>query len=193
MSLPHDGSGGGSSDSARYERMGGGGGGAGAAWLATVTRRRLYDEAGRLVEVRSVYERQHASAAATSGWSGRGNVSAKAHAPARELRSRAGARQCAHRQEQVLITPASCAEYDDALLSAPALCRPLAAAMGDRRPAVRCLADSAVDRAAGLAGAARRCGGSGVADRLAAAVTARFAAAAACRRRAVLLEDGSLF
>ncbi len=42
--------GGRSSDSARYERMGGGQGGAGA-WLATVTRRRLYDEVGRLVEV----------------------------------------------------------------------------------------------------------------------------------------------
>ncbi len=38
-------------------------------------------------------------------------------------------------------------EYDRALASTPDVCRPFAAAMGDRRPARRCLAEYRADRA----------------------------------------------
>ena len=40
-------------------------------------------------------------------------------------------------------------EYDRALARTPDVCRPFAAAMGDRRPARRCLAEYRTDRARG--------------------------------------------
>ena len=87
------------------------------------------------------------------------------------------------------LTPAPSDDYDHALHVAPQLCRPLAAAMGDLRPAARCLADYAGDRAGGMGGP--RDPGRGIND-LAAAVAERFAAIAGIGRRGVVLEDGTI-
>ena len=43
------------------------------------------------------------------------------------------------------LTRVSDDEYDQALARTPDVCRPFAAAMGDRRPARSCLADSPAD------------------------------------------------
>ena len=77
---------------------------------------------------------------------------------------------------------------------APRLCRPLAAAMGDLRPAAQCLADHAGDRAGGLAALRSLEGVRGAAERLAGAIRERFAEGVlGGGRGAVRLEDGSLF
>jgi hypothetical protein len=101
-------------------------------------------------------------------------------------------RAAAAAQVRVVVTAASHEEYDHALAAAPELCRPFAAAMGDRRTAAQCLADYDIDRAAGLAGLGATDGGRRAAERLAVAVAARFATAAAGGRQPVLLENGSL-
>ncbi len=89
-------------------------------------------------------------------------------------------------QARTLYTPATDDDYDATLALAPALCRPLAADLGDLRPAAEVRAGAAEDRAAGLA----RLRGP-VGERLASVLRERFEVlAAAGGRRAVLLEDG---
>jgi hypothetical protein len=75
------------------------------------------------------------------------------------------------------ISRVGCDEYDRALAATPDVCRPLSAAMGDRRPAGRLLADYASDRARTVAGLASSPDGAGRLDSLARAVVARLAAA----------------
>ena len=113
-----------------------------------------------------------------------------ADSDARGAATRAG-RGGAAPQVQVVLSPASHADYDDALARAPGLCRPFAAAMGDARPAARCVGEYEVDRAAGLGSRLAGAAGAG----LAGALAARFAAAAASAgegRLAVRRGDGSL-
>ena len=93
------------------------------------------------------------------------------------------------RQVRVWLTPAARDDYDHALRVAPQLCRPLAAAMGDLRPAARCLADYAGDRAGGIRGPRTD---AEYAEGLAAAVAERFALVAGLGRRGMVLEDGTV-
>ena len=50
-------------------------------------------------------------------------------------------------QVELFVTPVADDDYDFALARSPHLCRPLAAAMGDLRPARQCRADHAADLA----------------------------------------------
>jgi hypothetical protein len=76
-------------------------------------------------------------------------------------------------QAQHWLTRASDEEYDLALARTPDVCRPLAAAMGDRRPARRCLADGPADAAQTLAALVATPDGARRLDLLAAAIEAR--------------------
>ena len=153
--------------------------GAAGAMLATVTTRRVYDCLGNLCEVRPRHH-QHRPASARSF-----------PLPERRLPAQAPRQPwdplSPVPQVRRLITPASHEEYDHALAASPDLCRPFAAAMGDVRTARECLEGYKADRAAGVAGL-----DAATAGRLAAAMEARLAAAAASGRRQVLLENGSL-
>ncbi len=71
------------------------------------------------------------------------------------------------------LTRASDEEYDLALARAPDVCRPFAAAMGDRRPARRCAADAPADAARTLAAIAAAPDGARRIGLLAAAIEAR--------------------
>jgi hypothetical protein len=77
------------------------------------------------------------------------------------------------RQAQHWLTRASAEEYDLALARTPDVCRPFAAAMGDRRPARRCVADGPADAARTLAALAATPDGARRLDLLAAAIEAR--------------------
>jgi hypothetical protein len=96
------------------------------------------------------------------------------------------------RQVWVWLTPAASDDYDHALRVAPQLCRPLAAAMGDLRPAARCLADYAGDLAGGVGLGLGLRDGADVGDLLAAAVAERFSLVAGIGRWGLELEDGSV-
>ena len=71
------------------------------------------------------------------------------------------------------LTRVDCDEYDRALAATPHVCRPFADAMGDRRPARRCLAQYPEDRARSLAGLAATVDGARRLGLLARAVAAR--------------------
>ena len=99
------------------------------------------------------------------------------------------------RQVRILLTPATNEEYDHMLATAPELCRPLAAAMGDLRPAARCIDDYGADQAIGVAGLMGTEPGRRAASLLADAIAGRFRALMASNsggRRRVPLEVGSL-
>ncbi len=91
-----------------------------------------------------------------------------------------------------MITRVTNEEYDQALARAPDLCRPFAAALGDRRPAAAVLAAHPAERAAPLAALAAAPEGRRAAEALAAAIRGRLGGLAGVGRRAVLLEDGSV-
>ncbi len=90
-----------------------------------------------------------------------------------------------------MITRVTAEEYDAALLHSPELCRPFAAALGDRRPAAACLAAFRAEAAAPLAALGATGEGRRRAEALAAAIRARLAGLAGVPRRPILLEDGS--
>ncbi len=77
------------------------------------------------------------------------------------------------RQAQHWLTRVSDEEYDIALARTPDVCRPFAAATGDRRPARRCIADGPADAARTLAALAATPEGARRLDLLAAAIEAR--------------------
>ncbi len=77
------------------------------------------------------------------------------------------------RQAQHWLTRASDEEYDLALASTPDVCRPFAAAMGDRRSACRCIAESSADAGRTLASLAVTPDGAQRLELLAAAIEAR--------------------
>ncbi len=81
------------------------------------------------------------------------------------------------RQAQHWLTRASDEEYDRALASTPDVCRPFAAAMGDRRSARQCIADGPADAARSLAALAATTDSAQQLDLLAAAISCRHAAA----------------
>ncbi len=81
------------------------------------------------------------------------------------------------RQVQHWLTRASDEEYDHALARTPDVCRPFAAAMGDRRSASRCIADGPADAARTLAALAETPDGAQRLALLAAAISCRQAAA----------------
>jgi hypothetical protein len=74
------------------------------------------------------------------------------------------------RQVELFVTPVTDDDYDFALARSPHLCRPLAAAMGDVRPARQCRADYAADLARPLPGLSDP-EGSGLAAALSAVVS----------------------
>ncbi len=76
-------------------------------------------------------------------------------------------------QAQHWLTTASAEEYDLALARTPDVCRPFAAAMGDRRPARHCVADGPADAARTLAALAAAPDGALQLNLLAAAIEAR--------------------
>ncbi len=76
-------------------------------------------------------------------------------------------------QAQHWLTRASDEEYDLALARTPDVCRPFAAAMGDRRSARRCIADGPADAAWTIAAMAATPDGSRRLELLAAAIEAR--------------------
>ena len=81
------------------------------------------------------------------------------------------------------------------LATAPELCRPLAATIGDLRPAAQCLAEYGAALASGLSGLGESGGEAGrrAAGLVAGAFARRFAALGASGgRRRVRLESGSL-
>ena len=73
------------------------------------------------------------------------------------------------------LTRVAADEYDRALAASPDVCRPLAAAMGDLRPAARLLADYPADRARTAAAVAACPEGARRLARLASAVAVRLA------------------
>ena len=75
------------------------------------------------------------------------------------------------------LTRVGCDEYDRALAATPDVCRPFAAAIGDRRPASLCLAQYAVDRALTLSRFAATADGAQRLALLARAIAIRLAAA----------------
>jgi hypothetical protein len=79
------------------------------------------------------------------------------------------------RQARHWLTPAADEEYD--LARTPDVCRPFAAAMGDRRLARRCLTDGPADAARTLAALAATPEGAQQLDLLAATISCRQAAA----------------
>ncbi len=81
------------------------------------------------------------------------------------------------RQARHWLTPAADEEYDLALARTPDVCRPFAAAMGDRRPARRCLTDGPANAARTLAALAATPEGAQRLDLLAATISCRQAAA----------------
>ena len=91
-----------------------------------------------------------------------------------------------------MVTRVTNEEYDLALAHSPDLCRPFAAALGDRRPAAAVLAAFPGESAAPLAALAATTEGRWTAEALAAAIRVRLAGLAGVGRRSVLLEDGSV-
>ena len=79
----------------------------------------------------------------------------------------------AYAQVRHWLTRVSDDEYDQALARTPDVCRPFAAAMGDRRPARRCLADYPADARRTLAALAASPDGAERLARLAAAIESR--------------------
>jgi hypothetical protein len=76
-------------------------------------------------------------------------------------------------QVQHWLTRASPEEYDLSLARTPDVCRPFAAAMGDRRSARSCIADGSADAARTLAALAATPDGALRLELLAAAIDAR--------------------
>ena len=113
-------------------------------------------------------------------------------APHACTRGRARGRNFLCKQLQMTITRVADEEYDQALAATPELCRPFAAAMGDRRSAARVRADFDADRSRPLAALCTTPEGRRAADMLAAAIRERTAALHGVQRRPFLLEDGSI-
>ena len=91
-----------------------------------------------------------------------------------------------------MITRVSNDEYDLALAHTPGLCRPFAAALGDRLPAAAVLAAFPAAAATPLSSLADTPEGQRAAEALAGAIRGRLAGLAGVGRRAVTLEDGSV-
>ena len=97
-----------------------------------------------------------------------------------------------HAQLQLMITRVTNDEYDLALAHTPDFCRSFAAALGDRRPAAAVLAAFPAAAATPLSSLADTPAGQRAAEALAGAMRGRLAGLAGVRRRAVVLEDGSM-
>ena len=95
-------------------------------------------------------------------------------------------------QLQLMITRVTNDEYDLALAHTPDLCRPFAAALGDRRPAAAVLAAFPAAAATPLSSLAETLDGRRAAEALAGAIRGRLAGLVGVGRRAVTLEDGSV-